>query len=71
MVEAIALTGEPLTRAVPPAATLARMEQQLTDARASWRRAPGNADSIIWYGRRTAYPGRFNEAIAIFSDGFA
>ena len=33
--------------------------------------APENADSIIWYGRRTAYPGRFNDAIAIFTDGIA
>jgi dipeptidyl aminopeptidase/acylaminoacyl peptidase/tetratricopeptide (TPR) repeat protein len=71
VVEAIAFTGEPLSRAVPPAATLARMEQQLADARSAWRRTPANADSIIWYGRRTAYPGRFNEAIAIFSDGIA
>lgn len=71
VVEAIALTGEPLSRPVPPAATLARMEQQLAEARAAWRHTPANADSIIWYGRRTAYPGRFNEAIAIFTDGIA
>ncbi|HEX4936518.1 MAG TPA: tetratricopeptide repeat protein, partial [Gemmatimonadaceae bacterium] len=70
-VEAISLLGEPLSRPVPSAATLSRMEQQLAEARAAWRRSPGNADSIIWYGRRTAYPGRFNEAIAIYTDGIA
>ncbi len=70
-VEAISLLGEPLSRPVPAAATLARMEQQRTEARAAWRHTPANADSIIWYGRRTAYPGRFNEAIAIFTEGIA
>lgn len=71
VVEAISLAGEPLSRAVPPAATLQRMEAQLAEARRAWQRTPADADSIIWYGRRTAYPGRFHEAIRIFSDGIA
>lgn len=71
VVEAISLAGEPLSRAVPPAATLQRMEAQLAEARRAWQRTPADADSIIWYGRRTAYPGRFQEAIRIFSDGIA
>ena len=71
VVEAISLTGEPLTRPVPPAATLARMEAQLAEARRAYSHTPTQLDSIIWLGRRTAYPGRFNEAIAIFSDGIA
>jgi tetratricopeptide (TPR) repeat protein len=45
------------------------MEQQLAAARTAWQRTPDNADSIIWYGRRTAYLGRFNDAIGIFTDG--
>lgn len=71
VVEATSLLGEPLSRPVPPAATLARMEEQLAEARRGWQHTPANADSIIWLGRRTAYPGRFHEAIAIFTDGIA
>ncbi len=71
VVEAHSLLGESLSRPVPPAATLARMEAQLAEARKGYAHTPTNADSIIWLGRRTAYPGRFNEAIAIFSEGIA
>ena len=71
VVEATSLTGEPLYRNTPTGAAAARMAEQLADARRAWRMAPGNADSLIWLGRRTAYPGRFNEAIAIFTDGIA
>lgn len=69
IVEATALTGEPLYRNVPSGAARDRMEAQLADARRAYHMTPANADSIIWYGRRTAYPGRFNDAIAIFSEG--
>ncbi len=71
VVEATALTGEPLYRNNPTGATRDRMEAQLADARRAYHMAPENADSLIWYGRRTAYPGRFNDAIAIFSEGVA
>jgi len=71
VVEAISLAGEPLSRTIPPAATLQRMEAQLAEARRAWQHTPNDADSIIWYGRRTAYPGRFHDAIRIFSDGIA
>ena len=69
VVEAYSLLGESLSRPVPPAATLARMEAQLAEARKAYAHTPTNADSIIWLGRRTAYPGHFNEAIAIFTQG--
>lgn len=68
-VEAISLLGEPLYRPVIPAAARARFERELAEARAAHERTPHDADSIIWLGRRTAYLGRFREAIAIFSDG--
>jgi tetratricopeptide (TPR) repeat protein len=71
VVEATSLLGEPLNRPVYSGATLQRLEGQRAAARAAYERAPLNADSIIWLGRRTAYLGRFNEAIAIFSDGIA
>lgn len=69
VVEATSLLGEPLSRPTPPPEALARMEAQRAEARRAYTRTPTNADSIIWLGRRTAYPGRFNEAIAIFTEG--
>jgi tetratricopeptide (TPR) repeat protein len=47
------------------------MEVQLADARAAWEKDRDDADALIWVGRRTAYLGRYREAIAIFSDGVA
>ncbi|MBL8962021.1 MAG: S9 family peptidase, partial [Gemmatimonadetes bacterium] len=58
VVEATSLTGEPLYRNTPTGAAATRMAEQLADARRAWRMTPDNADSLIWYGRRTAYPGR-------------
>ncbi len=68
-VEATSLLGGPL--AAPPLAdeARARMEADLAEARAAWERAPTDADATIWLGRRTAYLGRYREAIAIFSRG--
>jgi tetratricopeptide (TPR) repeat protein len=71
MVEAMSLFGEPLYRPTPAGEALQRMERQLAEARTAHAKAPSNADSIIWLGRRTAYLGRFTDAIAIFSDGIA
>jgi len=45
------------------------METDLAQARAAWERNPDDADAIIWLGRRTAYLGRYREAIEIFSQG--
>jgi tetratricopeptide (TPR) repeat protein len=53
------------------AETEARMEAQLADARAAWEKDRDDADALIWMGRRTAYLGRYREAIDIFSDGIA
>lgn len=41
----------------------------LAAARAAWEKAPTNADSIIWYGRRVGYTGAFEEAVAIYTEG--
>jgi dipeptidyl aminopeptidase/acylaminoacyl peptidase len=71
VVEATSLLSEPLYRNTPSGEARERMETQLAAARAAWQRTPDNADSIIWYGRRTAYLGRFNDAIAIYTDGIA
>jgi tetratricopeptide (TPR) repeat protein len=68
-VEARALTGEALLRPVPAAPARARMEQQLAEARGAYDAAPDDADAIIWLGRRTAYLGRYREAVEIFGEG--
>ena len=67
--ETVSLTGEPLF--APPIAPerRAELEKRLSDARAQWERDPADADAIIWLGRRTAYLGRFREAVEIFSEG--
>jgi hypothetical protein len=45
------------------------METKLEEARAAHRRNPRDPDAIIWLGRRTAYLGRFREAIGIYTEG--
>lgn len=62
--EAISLFGRTLTSPPPDAAALARLE----DARRDFEAAP-TEDRYIWLGRRTAYTGRYREAIAIYTEG--
>ncbi|HYN85892.1 MAG TPA: tetratricopeptide repeat protein [Pyrinomonadaceae bacterium] len=45
------------------------MEAKLAAARAAYERRPADADAVIWLGRRTAYLGRFREAIDIYTAG--
>jgi tetratricopeptide (TPR) repeat protein len=52
-----------------PAETRQTYEKRLAEARRAYEHTPNNADSIIWLGRRTAYLGRYREAIAIFGEG--
>ena len=69
--QAISFLGDTL-RAFPLSpATRERYERQLADARASYERAPTNADSIIWLGRRLAYLGRIRESIDVYTQGIA
>jgi tetratricopeptide (TPR) repeat protein len=65
------LLGETLTVQLPAPEDAARMEARLAEARAAWEKNPGDADALIWVGRRTAYLGRYREAIEIFSDGIS
>ena len=51
--------------------TRARHEQNLAAARAAFEANPNDPDALIWLGRRTAYLGRYAEAIQIFGDGIA
>jgi tetratricopeptide (TPR) repeat protein len=67
--EAVSLLGTPLYAPELPAATRERLEANLAGAQAAYDRAPENADSIIWLGRRLAYLGRYRDAIEVFGRG--
>lgn len=60
-------------RPPPPASSqaLKTMELKLAEARAAYEAKPTDPDAIIWLGRRLAYPGRFREAIEVFTKGIA
>lgn len=61
-------------RIVPPVLSEAArkgMEEKLAAAKADYDQNPGNADALIWYGRRTAYLGQYAEAIALYTKGIA
>ena len=70
-VEATSLLGKPLVSPVPAEAARVRMEGDLAAARAALSKAPTDPDALIWLGRRTAYLGRYRDAIAVFTDGVA
>lgn len=69
--QAISFLGDTLRTFPLSPATRERYERQLADARASYERAPTNADSIIWLGRRLAYLGRIRESIDVYTRGIA
>lgn len=52
-----------------PAAAQTSLEENLARAQEVYARDTTNADAIIWLGRRTAYLGRYQEAIAIYTRG--
>lgn len=67
--EAVSLTGQPLMAAELPEAVRSGHLTRLEEARRMVYATPGHADALIWFGRRTAYLGRYRDAIAIFSAG--
>ncbi len=48
-----------------------KMEAALLQAKTNYETDSSNADYIIWYGRRLAYLGQYDEAIAVFSRGIS
>ncbi|HEU4712465.1 MAG TPA: DUF4431 domain-containing protein [Pyrinomonadaceae bacterium] len=44
-------------------------ESKLAEARALFEKDPQNVEHVIWLGRRTAYLGRYKDAIKIYTDG--
>ena len=70
-IEAISLLGDTL-RAIPlDSATRAGYEARLADAIRDVQARPHDADAIVWLGRRTAYLGRYREAIQVFTRAHA
>ena len=69
VVEATSLLGEPLLRPDLEPETRERLERQLAEARREYRRKRNDPDALIWLGRRTAYLGRYREAIELFGEG--
>ena len=68
-VEAISLLGEELRAPNLPEDVRATYEENLAAAEADYDAAPEDVDAIIWLGRRTAYLGRYREAIDIYTRG--
>ena len=69
--EAVSLMGTPLVPPQQSDSVRAALEANLARAQAGYERAPENADSIIWLGRRLAYLGRYRDAIETFTKGLA
>ncbi|HYH47385.1 MAG TPA: tetratricopeptide repeat protein [Thermoanaerobaculia bacterium] len=67
--EAVSLLGRPLVAPELPAELRRQREAQLAEARAAAEARPDDPDALIWLGRRTAYLGRYREAIGIFTRG--
>jgi len=69
--EAWSLSGEPLFPPALDAQTRGDREARLAEARSRLEAEPENPDAHVWAGRRTAYLGRYRDAIALFSAGIA
>ena len=67
--EAVSLFGEPLVAPELPAAVRADREAKLAEAKAAAEARPNDPEASLWLGRRTAYLGRYREAIEIFTLG--
>ena len=68
-IEATSLLGEPLPALSLPDDFRAKQEKLLAEARAGLEARPGDPDALIWVGRRTAYLGRYGQAIEIYTRG--
>ena len=64
-VQAISLLGEELKAGTPSENVL----ENLATAKTEYESDPGNADNIIWYGRRLGYAQDYRGAVEVFSEG--
>ncbi len=69
--EATSLLGAPLVRPPLPEEFRRQQEELLAAARAELEAAPGSVDALIWVARRTAYLGRFREAVELYGSVLA
>ena len=69
--EATSLLGKPLYAAEQPPETRAKLEENLAAAKKDLEKDPNSAEAAIWVGRRTAYLGRFRDAIEVYSAAIA
>jgi len=46
-----------------------KLLQQFEEAKTAYEKEPDNPDLLIWYGRRKAYMGHYQEAIEIYTKG--
>jgi tetratricopeptide (TPR) repeat protein len=69
--ETRSLLGEPLYPPRPTGRARVVRERELAEARAGFARRPRDEEAVIWVGRRTAYLGRYREAIAVYTYGLA
>ncbi len=67
--EALSFLGEKLYAPVLPPERRRALEARLAEARSRYEADPNDPEAMIWLGRRTAYLGRYREAIVIFSVG--
>ena len=65
--EALSFLGDTLYAPELPEAVSEVYAARYAEAEAALARAPQDVDSLIWMGRRTAYLGRYREAIEIFT----
>lgn len=70
-IEATSLLGQTLATPIFPVEARARLEAQYAEAKTAYEHDPDDADAVILIGQRTVALGRFQDAIAIFSEGIA
>ena len=67
--EGFSLYGEPLYRQPIGAGTQEKLVELFNQALADYKADPSDPDKTVWLGRRTAYLGRYRDAIAVYSLG--
>jgi tetratricopeptide (TPR) repeat protein len=65
------IMGDPEVYRAPPMSpeAMREAEAKLAEARAAYEKDRDDAGALIWLGRRTAYLGRFDEAIKLYTEG--
>ena len=67
--ETVSLLGDTLYRPILPPEIEQDYKKKLEDTRLMYKANPEEETNIIWYGRRLAYLGRYNQAIEVYTNG--